>query len=356
MVELVKALAIEEFIDHPVIILFDEPTSVLAPGEIKILFRQIERLRSRSSIVFVSHRLDEVLSICDRILVMADGRKVAEKASAATEREELYHLMVGRRHVETHRANAETRRTEENARLQVRNLSVHQHFRDISLDLRNGEIVGLAGVLGSGAEELCRAIFGAEQIVGGAITLDGNKINPRNPADSIRRGVGYLPADRKSEGMLRGRSLVQNMVLTYGLEYGYLGVLINRRRETREAVSWMRRLHVKMQSPNEPIDRLSGGNQQKVILGKWLLSKSLQVLLLDHPTRGLDPGARDDVFDAMREAAKAGLAIIFVGDTVDEILELADRILVMKDGKITARFDLTAGENPSQEDVLMAMI
>ena len=356
MVELVKALAIEEFIDHPVIILFDEPTSVLAPGEIKVLFRQIERLRARSSIIFVSHRLDEVLSICDRVLVMSDGRKVAERASAATEGDELYQLMVGHRHVKTHRVDADPRPREENIRLQIRNLSAAQHFSDVSLDLRKGEIVGLAGVLGSGAEEVCRAIFGAEEIVGGTITLGGNKINPRTPADSIQRGVGYLPADRKSEGMLRGRSLVQNMVLTYGLEYGYGGVLINHGREAREAVSWMRRLKVKMQSPNEPIDRLSGGNQQKVILGKWLLSKSLQVLLLDHPTRGLDPGARDDVFDAMREAAKAGLSVIFVGDTVDEILELADRILVMKDGKITARFDLAAGDNPSQEDVLKAMI
>jgi ribose transport system ATP-binding protein len=146
------------------------------------------------------------------------------------------------------------------------------------------------------------------------------------------------------------------MVLTFGLEYGYLGLLINHGREDRAAASWLSRLKVKMQSAHQPIDRLSGGNQQKVVLGKWLLSEKLRVLLLDHPTRGLDPGARDDVFEAMREAARRGLSIIFVGDTVEEILELADRVFVMKDGEITARFHLAAGDTPTQEDVLKAMI
>lgn len=356
MVELAKALAIEELIDHPPIILFDEPTSMLAPGEISILFRQIERLRSRASIVFVSHRMEEILAISDRVLVMADGRKVAERESRSSKRDELYQLMVGHDRRETARSAAVSDREALVPRLRVENLSATPHFKNISFDLHEGEIVALAGVLGSGCEELCRSIFGALEVSAGSIMLDRKRIAPRTPADSIRCGVGYLPADRRSEGMLRGRTLVENIVLTFGLEYGHLGLIVNHKKEDQEAGKWLSRLKVKAVSPRQPIERLSGGNQQKVVLGKWLLSRSLRVLLLDHPTRGLDPGARGDVFEAMREAAARGLAILFVGDTVEEMLELADSVLVMKDGEITARFNLAGGDRPDQADVLSAMI
>jgi ribose transport system ATP-binding protein len=356
MVELAKALAIEELIDHPPIILFDEPTSMLTPGEISILFRQIERLRTRASILFVSHRMEEILAICDRVVVMAEGCKVAEREAGASKRDELYQLMVGHVRPEARRTAAETDKQAPALALRVEDLSATPYFKNVSFDLHKGEIVALAGVLGSGCEELCRSIFGAQDVTAGTILLDRKPIAPRTPADSIRWGIGYLPADRRSEGMLRGRTLVENIVLTFGLEYGHLGLIVNHKREGQEAGRWLTRLKVKAVSPHQAIERLSGGNQQKVVLGKWLLSRTLRVLLLDHPTRGLDPGARDDVFDAMREAAARGLAVLFVGDTVEEMLELADRVLVMKDGEITGSFNLAAGDRPDQADVLSAMI
>jgi ribose transport system ATP-binding protein len=242
------------------------------------------------------------------------------------------------------------------AALRCQNLTCDSCFRDVNLTLHHGEILGLVGVLGSGAEEVCRGIFGAQSNVRGTIEIWGRRVTVRSPSDAVRLGVGYMPADRKGEGLLRGRTLVENMVLTFGLEYGHFGLLINQSRETQESLSWMARLKVKARSSDERIERLSGGNQQKVILAKWLLSSRLKVLLLDHPTRGLDPGAKDDLFETIRQAARTGLSIIFVGDTVEEVLELSDSILVMKDGSITASFDLSGSNVPSEEQIVRAMV
>ena len=226
----------------------------------------------------------------------------------------------------------------------------------MTFDLRRGEIIGIAGVLGSGAEELCRTVFGAEIIDSGTVALEGKRLACSSPRDAIRRGIGYLPSNRRLEGMLRGRSLVQNMVITFGLDYGRGATLVRHGAERDAARTWMTRLKVKAGSPDAAIESLSGGNQQKVVLGKWLMGRTLKVLLLDHPSRGLDPGARDDLFDAIRAEAAKGLAVIFVGDTVAEILELSNRVLVMRDGTITARFDLDAGQHPSEEEIVAAMV
>jgi len=357
MVELAKVLAIEETVTDRMVILFDEPTAILSPSEIQILFRQIRRLRSRAAIVFVSHRTDEVLEICDRVVVMTHGRKVAERPTAGTRREELYHLLVGHARTDTAiSGDSQRERTKGPARLKCDQLTLPNHFKDVSLEVHEGEIVGLAGVIGSGAEEFCRALFGAEQNVSGKILLDGEQIAPRSPSAAVALGLGYVPSDRKGEGALRGRTILQNMVLTFGLEFGKFGVIVDRRREEDAAIAWLNRLKVVASSPDARIESLSGGNQQKAVLGKWLMSEKLRVLLLDHPTRGLDPGARDDLYEAIREVARAGLPVIFVGDTVEEILEIAHTILVMRDGEVTARFDLINQERPSEEMVVAAMV
>lgn len=354
-VELAKVLAIEDMVDRPPVILFDEPTSVLTPDEIALLFGQINRLRQRAAIVFVSHRLEEILSISDRVIVMTDGRKVADRPAQGIDRHELYELMVGRQRAQptgTHPPIASATLPV----LQVKGLTNGHHFQNVTFDLRRGEIIGIAGVLGSGAEELCRTVFGAEIIDSGTVALEGKRLACSNPRDAIRRGIGYLPSNRRLEGMLRGRSLVQNMVITFGLDYGRGGTLVRHGAERDAATTWMTRLKVKAGSPDAAIESLSGGNQQKVVLGKWLMGRTLKVLLLDHPSRGLDPGARDDLFDAIRAEAAKGLAIIFVGDTVAEILELSNRVLVMRDGMTTARFDLDAGQHPSEEEIVAAMV
>ncbi|TCR94769.1 sugar ABC transporter ATP-binding protein [Rhizobium sp. BK418] len=355
-VELAKVLAIEELVDRPPIILFDEPTSVLTPEEIKLLFKQINRLRGSATIVFVSHRLEEVLEISDRIVVMTDGRKVAERDSNAVDRAELYELMVGRQRAPNVEADRTSVRAEGKPLLVVERLGGGQHFRNVNFEVRRGEILGIAGVLGSGAEEVCRAVFGAERIDTGRIAIEGKAVIPGSPRNAVREGIGYLPADRRAEGMLPSRSLFENAVLTFGPDYGWRSLILRRSSERPAALDWMRRLKVKMQTPHAPISSLSGGNQQKTVLAKWLLAKHLKVLFLDHPSRGLDPGARDDLFAVIREQAEKGLSIVFVGDTISELLELSDRILVMRDGEITAHFDLASGAIPKEEEVVAAMV
>ena len=355
-VELAKVLAIEELVDRPPIILFDEPTSVLTPDEIKLLFKQINRLRGNATIVFVSHRLEEVLEISDRIVVMTDGRKVAERDSGSVDRNELYELMVGRQRVTDARSDRKPAGQASTPVLKIERLSSGQHFRNINFELRRGEILGIAGVLGSGAEEVCRAVFGAERVDAGGIAIEGRAANPTSPRTAVRQGIGYLPADRRAEGMLPSRSLFENAVLTFGLDYGWRSLVLRRGKERPVALEWMKRLKVKMHTPYAPISSLSGGNQQKTVLAKWLMARKLKVLLLDHPSRGLDPGARDDLFAVIREQADKGLSIVFVGDTISELLELSDRIVVMRDGEITARFDLTDGAMPKEEEVVAAMV
>jgi len=355
-VELAKVLAIEELVDRPPIILFDEPTSVLTPEEIKLLFKQINRLRGNATIVFVSHRLEEVLEISDRIVVMTDGRKVAERDAGSVDRNELYELMVGRQRVTELRSDRQPAAPAFTPVLKLEKVSSGQHFRNVDFELRRGEILGVAGVLGSGAEEVCRAVFGAERIDAGKIMLDGKAVAPRNPRTAVRQGIGYLPADRRAEGMLPSRSLFENAVLTFGLDYGWRSLVLRRGKERPVALEWMKRLKVKMHTPFAPISSLSGGNQQKTVLAKWLMAKRLKVLLLDHPSRGLDPGARDDLFAVIRQQASNGLSIVFVGDTISELLELSDRIVVMRDGEITAHFDLAAGAMPKEEEVVAAMV
>jgi ribose transport system ATP-binding protein len=356
MVELAKVLSMEELITDRLVILFDEPTSVLAPAEIKALFCQIRRLRSRSAILFVSHRLDEVLEISDRVVVMTDGSKAAEGLTSAMSKGQLYHLMVGRHRKVPQPIGDPAAKAKAPVALRCQNLTSDRYFRGVNLALRQGEILGLVGVLGSGAEEVCRAIFGAQRNVRGTIEIAGKRVPIRSPSDAVRVGLGYIPADRKGEALLRGRTLIENIVLTFGLEYGHFGFLINRRREKRESLAWIARLKVKARSADERIERLSGGNQQKVVVGKWLLSSRLKVLLLDHPARGLDAGAKDDLFETIRQAARGGLSVIFVADTVEEILELSDAIVVMKDGCITASFELSEAGRPSEEQIVRAMV
>ena len=354
-VELAKVLAIEDMVDRPPVILFDEPTSVLTPDEIALLFTQINRLRQRAAIVFVSHRMEEILSISDRVIVMTDGRKMADRPARGVDRHELYELMVGRQRAQP----IATRPPAASASppvLNVEALGNGHHFQNVSFDLRRGEIIGIAGVLGSGAEELCRTLFGAETIDSGTVQLDGRRLACSDPRSAIRRGIGYLPANRRLEGMLKGRTLIQNMVVTFGLDYGRAKTIVRHDSERTIATAWMTRLKVKSASPDAMIESLSGGNQQKVILGKWLMGRNLKVLLLDHPSRGLDPGARDDLFDVIRSEAAKGLAVIFVGDTIAEILELSNRVLVMRDGAITARFDLNSGQHPHEEEIVAAMV
>jgi ribose transport system ATP-binding protein len=357
MVEFAKVLAVEELIDQPLVLLFDEPTSLLTSSEVDDLFRQIRRLRQRGSIVFVSHRMDEVLEISDRVHVMSNGKNVAERTKDTTTHAELYRLMVGSKRSDDY--YFEERRKppgDEAPRVIVRGLSAPGQFQNVSLEVRPGEIVAITGVVGSGAEEFCRAIFGAQDNVSGVVEINGAQQGAwRSPAGAIARGIGYVAAERKTEGVVSGRTVLDNIVLTFGSELERFG-FINKRAESAQALHWIHRLKIKTPSAAEFVERLSGGNQQKVSLARWLMAERLYLLILDHPTRGLDPGAKADLFEAVRDLAISGLSIIFVPDTLEETLGMADTVVVMRDGAVTARFENLSVKKPRPEEIVEGMV
>ena len=355
MVELAKVLALEELVDGELVILFDEPTSVLSAPEIQQLFRQVQRLRSRACVVFVSHRLDEVLEVSDRVCVLQDGRCVAERMAAGTHPKDLYHLMVGSERAEDYYLQSErAEATSDSPLLEVERLGSHGRFSDVSFELARGQVLGLAGVVGSGREALCRALFGAVPITSGTVTLEGRRLRLRSPGDAVRAGLGFVPSERDTEGIVRGRSVHENMVLAYDRQLAS-GPLLSRSAERRAVEDWMTQLRVKAPGPDTRIEQLSGGNAQKVALGKWLLGRDLRVLVLDHPTRGLDLGAKGDLYGIIRRLAGEGLAILLMSDTLEETLGLSDEVIVMRDGEVSGRFD-THHDPPSSQQLVELMV
>ena len=356
MVELAKVLAMEELVQGHLVILFDEPTAVLNPPDIQALFAQIRRIKHRSSVVFVSHRMDEILDISDHVLVMSDGRKVADRAKADVNTDELYELMVGKQRINRVERRPRDAHLGSTRILEVEGMTVPGEVSDVCFSMAPGEILGLIGVQGSGAETVLRTIFGMADTWSGSIRFDGQPLTIDAPSAAVARGIGYLPAERKTEGMVRNTSVSENAAITFGWQHAAARGLVSRSRERGLIEGWVSKLGIKTPSIGHRIDLLSGGNQQKVVLSKWLLGTSLRLLMLDHPTRGLDPGARADLFAAIRELADEGLAILLVGDTLDEVLSLSDAIIVMKDGAISARIGQIQENPPSEEDLVRAMV
>lgn len=356
LVELAKVLGIEERIDAEPIILLDEPTTVLEREEIEMLFTQIERLRTCASIVFVSHRLDEVLRISDRVYVMRDGRCVGELDPKASDMHDLHVLMVGRGLDESYYREADQRApTPGEPRLSVQGLTLRRHYEDVAFDVFPGEVVGIAGVQGSGREDVCRTLFGALAPRSGRIVLDGRPVRFASPADAVDAGVGYVPAERRSEGIIGPMSVAENMTLAH-VQRVLRGFFIDHAAEDRLAREWIDQLAIKVPSHRARAGNLSGGNQQKVSLAKWLISERLKVLVLDHPTRGLDVGAKAEVYTLVRRLAERGLAMVLLADTLEETIALSHRILVMKDGRIVDRLDAPPGAKPSQVAVVEKMV
>ncbi len=319
------------------VLIMDEPTSTLAESDTDRLFELVRRLRDRGlAVLYISHKLEEIYALADRVTVLRDGRHVGTAAAADLPRDRLVEWMVGRELTQTFPPRTALPGA---VRLQVEHLtcrdpaSGRRLVDDVSLTVRSGEIVGLAGLLGSGASEMLGAIFGRpEGGAAGRVTVDGEPLEPRTPRAALRRGVALLTNDRKTSGLVLSMSVLHNIGLAT-VPACCRGGLLNRRRERAQAAPWLARLRVRGPGLDAPVTALSGGNQQKVLLARWLLTEP-RVLLLDEPTRGIDVGAKADIYALLRALTAAGLGILLITSELPELLALADRVLVMHRGRI----------------------
>lgn len=357
MVEIAKALAVQRVAGNgSTVICLDEATSVLDKDDIDALYRETQRLRELGGVVFVSHRLDEVLRFSDRVYVLRDGRVVAERDARAVSEVELHQLMVGRDsraefYLESRQADDPHPATV----FEARGLGDGGAFDDVSFRLGRGEILSIAGVVGSGREELCRALYGAHPVARGAMLLDGRPYRPRSPKAAVGKGIAYIPAERKTEGVIAGLTVAQNLFVT-APQVGSRGVLASRRKRREISREYLAKLRVRPDDPELDIGKLSGGNQQKVVLARCLLLPDLKILILDHPTRGLDVGAKEDLYQIFRDLSDRGIAMILIAESLDEVIGLSNRIIVMRDGRVSATFDSPAGAKPQKVDLVREMV
>ena len=321
------------------LIVMDEPTASLSASEAETLFAIIEDLaRSGVAILYVSHRLDEVMRLCDRVTAFRDGRSVARIDKAGLSRAALVEAIVGRGIERLAKARAGPAGAD--TALSVRGLARHPKVRGVSFDLKRGEVLGLGGLVGAGRTELARLIYGADQTDAGAMTLGGKPFAPRSPAAAVRSGLGLVPEERRADGLLLGKSVAFNLQLSNlaRIVYGPALPLIDRRRRSSLSLAVVRDLSIKTDGIEAPVGRLSGGNQQKVVIGRWLL-RNPKVLILDEPTRGVDVGSRSEIHRLIRSLAANGMAVLVISSEPDELPDLCDRVLVMAEGRIVRELD-----------------
>jgi ABC-type sugar transport system ATPase subunit len=330
------------------LIVMDEPTSALTRDESRRLFDLIRRLRSAgTTIVYVSHFLDEVLALSDTVTVLRDGRVVRTAPAADETPSRLVSAMLGRTIDVTFAAKA-AQSPDAPVVLSVSRLSNPPMVDDVSFEVRAGEIVGLAGVLGSGRSEVARAIFGADRPATGRVELDGELLRARSPRAAIKRGLVMLPEDRKSQGLLMLRSVAENITLAHLPEVTRAGT-VRPEAESRRVDELTRRLDIRARSSRSRVGTLSGGNQQKVLFARWLFRRP-RVLIVDEPTRGVDIGAKLAIYGLIRDLAAEGIGILLISSEHEEVLGLAHRVLVMRAGRIVAELD----EDGMSEDALLA--
>jgi ribose transport system ATP-binding protein len=353
MVEIARALRVDEMVHASPLVILDEPTSVLERDETEILEREIRDLKKIGSVIFVSHRLDEVLRICDRVVVMRSGEIVAERNTADVDEDELFRLMIGRNErAEIHPKDRAAETVE--PVLQAEGLGRTHAFKGVDISLVPGRTVAIVGTNGSGRESVCRALFGAETFDEGTLRVDGKPVRGWTMRQAVKSGIAYVPAERRVEGMVGGMDAAENLTLIHPGP-SRRGPFLRRGARKKIAAEWFEKLDVRPRDPALDLARFSGGNQQKVVMAKWLQSENTRALILDHPLRGLDPGASETLNDQIRAATENGAAVLLLADTLEEALHMGDEILVMRDGEVTARFDL-AVEAPTAIDLLEKMV
>jgi ribose transport system ATP-binding protein len=341
------------------VLVLDEPTSSLADREVTLLYEVVRRLRGAGvGVVYISHRFDELYALCDRVTVLRDGRLVATRPLAGLERVDLVALMLGKTR-DAVRAGGATgfgHRAAPAAAgagaplLEARRLRRGARLRDVSVDVRAGEIVGLAGLLGAGRSETARALFGAEPAEDGEARLGGRAFAPRTPDDAIGAGVAFLSEDRKAEGIIPELSVRENLTLAALPTLTRAGV-VSRARQRALVDRFVRRLGIKTRDVDQPVRELSGGNQQKVLIARWLATEP-RLLLLDEPTRGIDVGAKAEIQGLVRELAESGMAVLMASSELEELVEGCARVVVLRDGRSVAEL---AGDAVTPDAIMDAM-
>nr|WP_260312194.1 sugar ABC transporter ATP-binding protein [Rathayibacter sp. PhB185] len=330
IIEIAKAISLKAQI-----LVMDEPTAALSGVEVERLFAVARSLRDQGTgILFISHRFDEVFALCDRITVMRDGQYIGTHRTAETTVQAIVREMVGRdidslfpKQVATIGAPV----------LEVESLTREGVFQDVSLTVRAGEIVGLAGLVGAGRTEVARAVFGIDKYDSGSVTLAGRPLAPHSTRAAIAAGIGFVPEDRRKQGLVMALSVGRNTALTLRNRVARFGI-IDGRRERALAAQWNERLQVKTATQDIAVSTLSGGNQQKVVLAKWLATDPA-LLIVDEPTRGIDVGTKAEVHRLLSDLAGRGIAILMISSELPEVLGMADRVIVMREGRVSGRFE-----------------
>jgi rhamnose transport system ATP-binding protein len=343
-VEIAKALSL-----NARVLIMDEPTAALTEADVQRLFEIVRLLKARGvAVVYISHRLAEVFEICDQVTVLRDGHYIDSKPVSATTEADLVSMMVGRT---IDNLFPKTEAPIGQPVLEVRGLLRKPMTKGVSLTVRAGEILGLAGLVGSGRSELAQVIFGFTPAEGGEIRIDGKTVSVRNPGEAMKHGIAYVPEDRGTQGLVRQMRVRENVSLTV-LRSLMQGGFINGRVERALAQEKVKELGVRTPSIEQVVGRLSGGNQQKIVVSKWLATKP-RVLIMDEPTRGIDVGAKAEIHRLMCELAAQGMAIIMISSELPEVLGMSDRVLVMRGGKVVAEFSRAQA---TQQEVVTAMM
>lgn len=344
MCEIAKAISREVKV-----IIFDEPTAALTEVEIEELFKIIRDLRKKQlGIVYISHRMDEIKQITDRVTVMRDGEYVGTLITEQCTKDDIINMMVGRVIFEDPKEKSNVPK-DAPVVLKVEHLKAGKMVQDVSFELKKGEILGMAGLMGAGRTETARALFGADPVESGEIYVNGRKVNIHSPQDAVKAGIGYLSEDRKRFGLVLDKSVADNTVLAT-LERHLKGIFIDKKKCGKCASDYVEKLKTKTPGVDTPAVSLSGGNQQKVVIAKWL-TRDCDILIFDEPTRGIDVGAKSEIYQLMNELVKQGKSIIMVSSEMTEILRMSDRILVMCEGRLTGNIPI---EEATQEKIMHA--
>ena len=355
MVEIARLLWLSRLYrqENPILIL-DEPTTVLTEGERETLFSILQSIKREASIVLISHRLQEIVENSDRIVILKDGRNVTEIPRASARLEDIEQHMVGHAFSADRYREDEQRDPGHTEVLRVEKLARMSVFEPISFSVYEGEIVSLVGLVGSGKEELCRCLNGLEKADAGTVVLGGKRLTPGSPSDAVASGEGHIPIDRRSEGLALGMTVAENVNLLVLNRLKSVG-LVSPAQEKRNALRWIEECRIKTPSAATLCANLSGGNQQKTVIAKWLSSR-VKLLILDHPTRGVDVGAKDDIYKLIRKLAREGIGMVIMCDTLEEDTGLCNRMLVMKDGRLVGEVPCPPRKKPGPREIISLIV